>query len=159
MKNLNIEIKWAIIFSIISVLWILLERSSGLHDEHINKHYIYTNLVSIPYILVYIFALLDKRKRYYEGNMTYLKGFVTGLIITLFVTLLSPLVIYISVQFISPDYFTNMISYTVEQNIKTVQEAQDTFNTRSYIIQNFLFSPIMGIVTTSIAAIFTKTKR
>ena len=37
------EIKWAVIFSIVMLLWITLEKLTGLHSEHIDKHPVYTN--------------------------------------------------------------------------------------------------------------------
>ena len=38
---------------------------------HIDKHVVYTNFYALPAILVYVFALLDKRKNFYNGKMTY----------------------------------------------------------------------------------------
>lgn len=105
MSKYKIEIKWAIIFAFMLILWTLLERLTGLHSEHIDKHPIYTNLGALPAIAIYVFALVDKRKNHYQGKMTYKQGFVAGLIITLIVTVLSPLIQYISSTIISPDYF------------------------------------------------------
>jgi hypothetical protein len=60
MKNSRIEIKWAVIFAIVGLLWMFGEKLAGLHDEHINKHPSYSFLFAIPAIAVYVFALLDK---------------------------------------------------------------------------------------------------
>ena len=51
MKMINkykTEIKWAIIFAIVMLMWITLEKLTGLHSEHIDKHPMYTNFFSIP---------------------------------------------------------------------------------------------------------------
>jgi hypothetical protein len=60
------------------------------------------------------FALLDKRKNFYNGVMTYKQGFITGLIITAIVTIFSPLTQWIISNVITPDYFKNVIQYSVE---------------------------------------------
>ena len=155
MKKIGIEIKWALIFIIMGFLWMLLERLTGLHGEHIDKHPIYTNLVAIPAILVYVLALLDKRKNAYNGKMSYKQGFVSGLIITLFVTLITPLAQYINLTYITPEYFTNVIEYATEHGEMSQSEAMNYFNLKNYIIQATISSPISGTITSAIVAIFT----
>ena len=156
MKNIKIEIKWAIIFALMTLLWMVLERSVGLHDTQIDKHAVYTNFIAIPAISVYVFALLDKRKNFYHGKMTYLQGFICGLIITLFVTVLSPLTQYITSTIITPDYFENAIAYGVSTGKITPEAAEDYFNLENYIIQGLIGAPFMGLITTALVAIFTK---
>lgn len=158
MKNIKIEIKWAIIFALMTLLWMVLERSVGLHDTHIDKHAVYTNFIAIPAISVYVFALLDKRKNFYHGKMTYLQGFICGLIITLFVTVLSPLTQYITSTIITPDYFENAIAYGVSTGKITPEAAEDYFNLENYIIQGLIGAPFMGLITTALVAIFTRKK-
>jgi len=158
MKNLNIEIKWAIIFSVMQLLWMLLERLTGLHSVHIHKHAIITNVITIPAIAIYVFALLDKRKNFYQGIMTYKQGFVSGLTITLFVTVFSILTQYITSTIISPDYFTNVIKYVVSEGQMTQEAAENRFNLKSYIIQAPIGAFIMGLLTAAIVAIFTRKK-
>ncbi len=136
----------------------LLEKLAGLHDEHIDKHPIFTNFISIPAIAIYVFALLDKRKNFYKGAMTYKQGFITGLIITVIVTLLSPLTQYITSTVITPEYFPNMISYSVETGKLTQEAAEEYFNLRNYLLEVIIGTPIMGILTTAIVAIFTRKK-
>jgi len=156
MKRIIIELKWAIVFTVMTVLWMLLEKSVGLHDKYIDKHAIYTNLIAIPAIALYIFALLDKRRNFYGGTMTYGQGLKAGFILTAIITILSPLSQYITSTFITPHYFNNVIKYSVGHNYMTLKEAQDYFNLKSYIIQGFIGAPIMGVVTTLIVAAFTK---
>jgi hypothetical protein len=156
MKGIRIEIKWAIIFFLTALAWMLLEKLVGLHDQHIEKHAIYTNIFAVPAIAVYVFALLDKRKNFFSGIMSYKQGLISGLIITLIVTLLNPLSQYLISNFITPNYFANAISYTVETGKMTQEMAENYFSTKSYILQGFIGTPIMGIITTAIVALFVK---
>lgn len=159
MKNYKIEVKWAFIFIGSILLWMLLERLVGLHDKHIDKHQYLTMLYSIVAIALYAFALLDKRKKYYNGAMTYKQGFVTGFIITVIVTIFSPLTQWIISSVITPDYFKNVIQYSVKTGYhKSLADAQAQFNLKNYIIQSTIGALIMGIVTTAIVAIFIRKK-
>jgi hypothetical protein len=158
MKKFNIEIKWAIRFAITLLLWMVLEKMVGLHDQHIDKHMIYTNFFAIPAIAIYVFALLDKRKNFYGGVMTYAQGFIAGLIITIIVAALSPLTQYITSVYITPEYFPNVIDYVVSHDQMTQEAAEKQFNLQSYIFQGFIGTLVMGIVTSAVVAIFTKKK-
>lgn len=158
LKSYAIELKWALIFTGMMLLWMLLEKLAGLHSEHIAQHATFTNFVAIPAIGVYVLALLDKRKRFYGGSMTYLQGFVSGLIITLIVTVLSPVTQLITSLVISPEYFPNMIRYAVESGMMTQEQAEANFNLPNYLIQNALFTPVIGLVTSALVALFTQRK-
>jgi len=158
MRKIRIELKWAIIFIAMMLVWMLLEKAFGLHSVNIDKHAIYSNFVAIPAIIIYVFALLDKRNNFYNGKMTYKQGFIAGLIISLIVTVFSPLTQYITSEIISPDYFQNVINYTVKKGEMNQVAAENFFNLKSYIVQVLIATPIMGIVTTVIVAIFTRKK-
>jgi len=134
----------------------VLERLAGLHDKNIDKHAIYTNLFAIPAILIYVLALLDKRKNYYQGIMSYGQGVKTGLIITAFVTILAPLTQYLTSAVISPQYFANAVNYSVETGSMTQAAAEKYFSMGNYLLQTIIFTPLMGIITTLIVAIFTR---
>lgn len=156
LKNFRTEIKWALIFVATMLVWMLLERIVGLHDTYIDKHAIYTNFFAILAIAVYVFALLDKRENDYNGVMNYKQGFLSGLIITLIVTVLTPITQYIITVVITPEFFANVIEYSVRQGEMTREAAEDQFNTKSYIIMGMIGAPIMGVLTTSVVAFFTK---
>lgn len=158
MKNFKIEFKWAIVFAVMQLVWLLLERLTGLHSNHIDKHAIVTNFIAIPAIAIYVFAFLDKRKNFYQGIMTYKQGFKTGVILTLIVTVLTIGTQYIISTIITPDYFPNMIEYAVRKGKLTQEAAEETFNLKSYMIQAPIGSLLMGLLTTGIVALFTRKK-
>lgn len=158
MKSIKVELKWAIIFTIMSMLWIVLERVTGLHDEYIQSHPIFTNLIAIPAIIIYVLALRDKKYNFFEGHITYRQVFISGLILSLMIALLAPISTYISVEYLSPDYFDNMISYSVENEYLSLKEARDNFNSSNYMLQSVIFAPIMGIITTLVVGIFIRSK-
>ncbi len=159
MRKIKIEIKWALVFATLGLLWMLGEKLAGLHNQHIDKHETYTLFFAIPAIAVYVFALLDKRRNYYKGTMTYMQGFVSGLIISIVVTVLSPLTQFITSYVITPEFFQNAINYVVEHGRMTQAEAESYFSMKNYIIQGLMWGIGMGVVTSAVVAIFTRKKK
>ena len=158
MKKITIEIKWALIFAAMTLVCLVLEKLAGFHSTHIDKHHIVTNFIAIPAIAVYVFAFLDKRKKYYGGTMTYMQGFMCGVIITLFVTILSPLTQSIVSYVITPEYFPNAIKLAVSTGAMTQQDAENYFNNSNYVMMGLMGAPVMGLITTAVVAIFTRKK-
>lgn len=137
----------------------MFEKSMGWHDELIAKHALYSNWFAPIAILVYIVALLDKRKNYFKGEMRWIDGFKSGVLISIFVAILSPLSQYIISEYISPQYFDNIIAFTVEQGEMTQEQAEDYFSFNSYIFQSAIGALVMGVVTSAVVALFLKTKK
>lgn len=159
MKSFKIEIKWAIIFSIVSLLWMVLEKFSGLHDKYIDYHLYLTNLFAIPAIIVMVMALKDKKKNFYNGQISYKQGLISGIILSAIIAILSPITQLITTYVITPEYFPNVIKRSVELGYyMSTAEAEANFNYQNYAIQGFIGAFVMGIVTTSIAMIFIHTK-
>ena len=156
MSKFRIEIKWAVIFSLATLLWMAFEKSMGWHDVLIEKHAIYTNFFAIIAIAVYILALLDKRKVDYSGVMNWKQGFISGIILSVIVALLSPLTQYVTSTFITPDYFTNIIKFVVDSGKMGPQAAESYFSFKSYVLQSFFGALTMGIVTSAVVAFFVK---
>ncbi len=160
MKKIGIEIKWAIIFSVMGLLWMVLEKLSGLHGKFIDYHLYLTNLFAIPAIIVMVMALKDKKKNYYGGEMNYKEGLVSGIILSVIIALISPLTQWITSYVISPEYFPNVIKRSVEIGYyKTTAEAEANFNYPNYATQGAIGALVMGIATTAIAMIFIRTKK
>lgn len=158
MKKYTTEIKWGLIFTIVALLWMVFERLMGWHGENIDQHATMTNLFAIPAIVIYVLALLDKRKSDLGGIMTWGQGFTSGLIITLVVVVLSPLAQYLTHTIITPEYFANVIEYSVSNDMMTREEAEGYFSLNNYIMQSAIGGLIMGIVTSAVVALFTKKK-
>jgi len=158
LKNIKLEFKWAFVFSIASLVWMLLEKELGWHDTYITDHYWLTLLFTPLALILYVQALKEKRRRFYGGRMTWLQGFYSGLKLTFFIALFSPAVQYITHNYISPEYFPNIIAYSVENNKMTLAETEAYFTLKTYIIQSALGVLIAGTITTAVVALFLKRK-
>lgn len=159
MKITIIELKWGLIFILTSLLWMYLEKLVGLHSTHIDLHMYLTNLFAIPAILIFVLALKDKKKKDYNDAISFKQAFISGLIITLIITIFSPLTQIITSNIITPEYFQNVIEYSVSSEYyKTQQEAKSYFNLQNYIYQSVIGSLVMGILTSLIVSYFIRTK-
>lgn len=156
MKKYTTEIKWGLIFTIAALLWMVFERLMGWHGQNIDQHAVLTNLFAIPAIIIYVMALLDKRKNDYGGVMSWTQGFISGLIITGVVVILSPLAQYLTHTVITPDYFMNVIEYSVSSGNMNREDAEAYFTLGNYMIQSAVGGLIMGVVTSTVVALFTK---
>ena len=158
MRKYRIEIKWAIIFSVVMILWMLGEKFLGLHDEYIADHSFYTSFFAIVAIGIYLLALYDKRKNYHNGFMSWQEGFKSGAILTAGIVILSPFVQLLISQVISPDYFRNITEYSIEAGEMNREEAELYFSLKNYIMQSMVWAAITGLITAAIAALILRRK-
>jgi len=158
MKNIKIEIKWGVLFILVGLIWMVFEKTMGWHDVHIDKQATYSMIFAPIAIAIYVFALIDKKRNFYGGRMTFSQGFIAGLVITLVVVILSPLSQYITSTYITPDYFGNVIAYSVSSGAMSQPAAEEYFNLKSYIIQSTSFAAVMGLITSAVVAVFLRSK-
>ncbi len=157
MKKYALEIKWGLIFTAVALLWMVFEKAMGWHGEKIAVHATYTNFFAILAIAVFVFALLDKRRQL-GGSMSWKQGFFSGLLITLVVAVLTPLSQWITHTLISPEYFPNIIQYSVVNAKMTQAEAEAFFSLGSYILQGSIGGLVMGVITSAVVALFVRKK-
>jgi len=149
----------AVIFSVMALVWMLLEKLSGLHGKYIDYHHYLTNLFVIPAIIVIVMALKNKKKTFYGGQMSYKQGLISGIILSVLIALFSPLTQWITSFVITPEYFPIVVKRSVELGYyKTTADAEAQFNYKNYAVQGFIGALGMGIVTTAIAMIFIRTR-
>lgn len=156
MGKFKTEIKWGIIFVLTTLIWNFLEKSLGFHGENIAQHAVVSNVFMIPAFFIYVLGIREKREKDLGGTMTFKQGFIAGMIITLVVTVFTPLTQYLVSTVITPDYFQNKIDYSVEIETYTQEEAENVFNLQSYMVQSTLLAPAIGAVTSLLVALFMK---
>src|SRR5690606_9007483 len=160
MGNIKTEIKWAIIFSLVSLAWMLLEKLSGLHDKYLDYQMYLTLLFFIPAVWVYVLALKDKREKDFSGSFTYVQGLKSGIILSVFIALLSPLTQWVTTYVITPEYFPNVIQRSVELGYyDSIEAAEQNFNYKNYAIHGMIFAFIAGVLTSLVVMIFLRNKK
>ncbi|MBX2939797.1 MAG: DUF4199 domain-containing protein [Ferruginibacter sp.] len=160
MKAVQIEFKWAIYFSMMVLVWMWLEKLSGLHGRYIDYHLYLTNLFAIPAIWLMVLALKDKKQTFYGGQMTYIQGLISGIILSSFIAMLSPLTQWVTTYVITPEFFPNVIKRSVELGyFPNTEAAENNFNYNNYAVKGLFGSFVMGVITTAVAMIFIRTKK
>jgi hypothetical protein len=154
------ELKWAGIFILSLLGWMLAENIVGLHGSNIAYHQYCTMGYIVPAVWISVLALRDKRDRDYHGEMNYKQGLLSGIIISAFVTVCSPVSQWIITYIITPEFFPNVIAYSVQTGYyATIEEAEQYFNYSNYAIQSTVWSAVMGVITSVGTAFFVKTKQ
>ncbi len=156
MGKIYIELKWAVIFNIALLCWILLEKTLGYHEEPIADHW-WISLLFAPFaILFYLLALREKRRRVYNGTMTWSQGFLSGTVLSIFIALLSPITQLIAFNYITPAYFNNVIEYSVTNDLMTRTRANEIFNINNYLWQAAFGVFGLGMILSALVAFFTR---
>jgi hypothetical protein len=150
-------IKWGLIFTLASLLWMAFERVIGLHDKLISQHGVYTNLFAIPAIIIFFRAIYTKR-RDNGGHISFKEAFIAGLLVTLVVTIMVPVVTVITQKLISPDFFPNMKAFSVQSGEMTMAEAENYFSLKNYIVVGIIGGMILGILTSAFMALILQRK-
>ncbi|WP_109696581.1 DUF4199 domain-containing protein [Chitinophaga deserti] len=158
MKKSKIEIKWALISAAMYLLWMLLEKLTGLHDKYLEQQQYITALILFPSFIIYVLALSDKKRTTYSGSITYKQSFLSGCLLSVYIVVLSPVNQLITHYLISPDYFENITSYTVQKGILTKVQAIQQFNIGNYIITGLVAGLITGVIFSAIISFFIKSK-
>lgn len=158
MEKFKIEFKWAVIYSICLLIWMYFEKTMGWHDEKVKFQPIYTMLFGFIIVIIYVLALLDKKKNYYNNFIDWKQSFLSGAILSIFVALFTPFVIYITFEYISPEYFKNIINYKIQNSKMTLEDAEKYFSLSNYMYTNAFSNLSNGIVISAIISYFIKSK-
>ncbi len=148
------EIKFALMFSALNILWMIGEKLAGLHDVNIADHAYYTNFFAIPSILMYAIAMYQKQTEL-GGTMNFKQGFMSGLGITMIVTALTPAIQFIIHTIITPDYFSNVRAFAINEGMKP-EVVYSHFTLNSYILLSVFSGFAYGIFTTIFTTIMVR---
>ena len=158
MKKFTIEFTWAVIYTLASLLWTVLEKSLGFHDKHIGSQMIFVWLFGLPAFAIYFFALKDKQNNYYNRKANWQQLFLSGLTLSVFVALMSPIAQYISFNVISPDWIKNSINYYIEVRKMSAENAKMLFSFNGLILQAISNGISIGVIISAIVALLLRTK-
>ena len=158
MNRIKIELKWAIIFTIFTLVWWLLEKTLGWHDEKIANHF-WLTLLFFPFVIfMYILAIREKRRRHYDKKITWKQGFLSGLLLSVFAAALSPIAQYIAHNYITPEFFVNVIESSVTNNFMSIEAANEYFNLTGYMYRSIISCIVGGTIVSAFVAFVLKRK-
>ncbi len=152
MKTWQTEMKWGLVHCGMTIAWALLGKMMGFHAEKIAYNLVFNTLSIVPSFIIYLLALREKRKKAFQGLMSYRQGLASGMLLTVFITALGPLTPLITIGLISPDLFINLTRFTVQSGMMSEAEAAKQFNMGAFALQGLLAAPVFGLLFSLIAA-------
>ncbi|MBZ9629106.1 DUF4199 domain-containing protein [Psychroflexus sp. CAK57W] len=158
MKKFEIELKWASAFTAISIAWVYFEKFLGYHDGMVSSQAIFSFWLMIPQALIYVVAIRQKRERYYNGEITWQKAFISGVVLSAIIAGLSPAAIYIMLEFVSPDFLANIVEAKAEQGMPR-EGLRQIYNLNSMVTQAIFNNLGTGVFFSAIIALFLKNKK
>jgi hypothetical protein len=157
MKKFATEIKWGIRYAFLWILWLFIEKSSGYYEAKISDHALYSALFTFVTLFVYFVALKEKKNTFFKGEMTWKQGCITGIFLTVVMTVLTPFCQIIFHKAIAPEFFPNMIAYSMS-NGNSRETAENYFSLSNYILQSAFGTLSLGVVLSAVVALFLQTK-
>jgi len=160
----GLEIKYALLISTFTLIWIAFEQLLGLQDEYVEWHKIVTNF-SLIIPIIGIWLAIKDFKQVKISKYTFQKGFGIGFRITLMNTVLILPVIYLFYYFINPEWPNTMINVAKmkalengQDPIKAIEEARSYFSLKYYLIQSAIGTFIFGTLISSVIAFLIKNR-
>jgi hypothetical protein len=156
--NLRLEIRYAVLISLLLLLWLSLEFMAGLHDMYIQYHPIVAIFALVVPVVCSRMAIKEKREQL-DGTISFKQAFITGLLIAVFASILAiPSQMFFHTV-INPNFFQNMIAYSEQRaaglrmNIAEAKAGAEVyFNLSSYMLQCFLGTLFFGTIISVILA-------
>ena len=130
----------------------------GYHDINIKWQPVFNLLYIFPTFILYLLALLEKKKKYYQDQMSWKQGMISAIIISFIIVFFSPITQFIIHEIISPDFLKNTINYTVSQKKLTLTEAKEYTTLTSSIWKNISDGLSFGVVIGAIVAYLIQSK-
>lgn len=158
MNKIKIELKWAIIFTTFTLVWWLLEKTLGWHDENIANHLWLTFFFSIFVIFMYVLAIREKRRRHYNKTITWKQAFLSGLLLSAFAAALSPLAQYITHNYITPEFFVSVKESSITHNLMTIESANHYFSLTGYMYRSVIAYLVGGSIVSALVGLLLRRK-
>ncbi|MBZ9651716.1 DUF4199 domain-containing protein [Psychroflexus montanilacus] len=158
MKKFEIELKWASAFTAISIAWVYFEKFLGYHDANVSSQAIFSFWLMVPQALVYVVSIRQKREKYYGGEITWQKAFISGVVLSAIIAGLSPAAVYLMTEFISPEFLSNIVEVRAEQGVPR-EGLEQIYNLNSLVSQAIFNNLATGVFFSAVIALFLKNKK
>jgi len=100
-------------------------------------------------------GILAKKKEL-GGVISFKQAFMSGLIISVIVAVLSPVGAYIFHNFINPNFFTDFTQYAVSKGLMTQDKAEMYFSFSNYAMMGAVAALVMGAITSLVVALIVR---
>jgi hypothetical protein len=134
------------------------EKVLGYHDEYVSSQAIFSFWLMIPQALIYVASIRQKREKYYGGEITWQKAFISGVVLSAVIAGLSPAAMYIMVEVVSPAFLSNIVEARAAQGIPR-EGLEQMYNLNTLVSQAIFNNLATGVFFAAIIALFLKNKK
>lgn len=152
---MKIEVRTALLLSLIGFFWATLEFATGFHTTRINLHSKVTWIAILPIMVVYIYHY-KKIKKLSNYQLSFKEGCKSGLITTLLSVPANITGFLLFYLIINPSFFENFKTYTIEKKIFSVSEASKYFTLSNYLLQIIIGSLASGLLLSLLLSLLHK---
>ena len=155
----------ALVIAFVLFLWTILMYLTGFHTQYIRWQGIISAIsFLIPFIGIY-WAVSHKRDKVYFGTINFLQALLSGVIITVIYSLISPLLMWVYVTVINPSFFRAHIEFdrsrillevAAENQAQYLTESTEHFTLLPFLLSNLIISLISGAIISLIVALVVK---
>lgn len=147
------ELKWGVVLGALTLLWNILERLTGFDSDYIELHTISGYLFLIPFITIYVLALLEAKKNR-GGSLSFVDGLKTSFRIALYSIPFVVLASYLKIAVISPDFQNDMVQYLITTGAEET-DVQSACSTVPFLMMSAAYA-MTGVVVGAVAMLFIK---
>lgn len=159
MRNFSIEFKWAAIATLAALIWMFIVKSLGFHDlEKIRFEVGFELIFNFILILFYWLGIRQKKKDFYDGQITWQRAFFSGLVICIMITFFYPLIQYITFNQVSPNFMETLNEALRTQTNMSAEEALKNSSFDLFLRNGVTNNLSFGVVTIAIVSYFIQTK-
>ena len=153
MKNALI---FGLSLSALHLLWLFLELGLGWHTKNIADYGVYTHLSILPWTILWVWGVYQNKKMG-KKEATFARQFQFGLVATAVSTAVIGPMLWLYFTHIHPSFFSNMITYAMEQgHFSSVQAAEAFYNLSSTVVFTLTGNVSMGVLySASLAWLFS----
>ncbi|MBL8603675.1 MAG: DUF4199 domain-containing protein [Myxococcales bacterium] len=157
MRAWSNEVRYGLILSAASFLWVCLEYAIGLHDRHLALHPVVTNLFAVIPIGVLVRVLMLRRARD-GGALTWRRGIASGMLVSAITAVFGAPSMWLFFRYVNPGYFSTMIAEAVRTGHDRAA-AEGYFNLANYALSASVMPLVMGLITTLAITAVLKRRR
>jgi len=154
--SIRIELRYAVLTSLLVLLWLITEFEIGLQDKYVSVHPYISLLAYLIPVVTYRMALREKIEEKY-GKLSFKQAFISGLLMTVFCSILAVPIQLGFHKLVNPDFFETMIMYSTEHSHYSLEQAAHYFNLQNYIIESVIGTFFVGAIISLILAFRMRT--
>ena len=155
--NIRIEFRYAVLSSLLTLLWLCTEYLIGLQDKYIAIYPYVTFFAFIIPVICIRLALLEKTELLFQ-KISFKQAFFCGLLLTVFATIFCVPIQIAFLKLINIDFLDNMAAYATEHGKQPKELAQMYYTPGFYITGSVIITFITGAVVSLILARLMRTK-